>query len=398
MVTNVNFYQEKGEVVKKKRISRNIFALGTSSFFNDISSEMILPILPAFITMLGGGTFVIGLIGGMRKLIANLITVWSGYWSDKIGKRRIFIFHGYTISSLSKFALAFSKKWIHAVFFAGVERIGKGLRISATEAMIAESAPKYKGLGFGIHRALDTTGAIVGTLLVLILLQTYHCSFQTIIIYASIIGFISLIPLTTVKEKKQRSKSTEPFYKSFNKLSRNIKCFILTAGIFALAHFSYMFFLIKVSKFTPGDKVTPVLLYLIYNFVYAVGAIPLGMLTDKIGRRRVIVVGYLAFALTSIGFFYAQSLEAFAGLFALYGAARSLFEGNQRAFVADLAPARYKATSLGAFHTLTGILALTGNVVAGIIAKYISLNGVFIWGASVSFIAALFFLATRRKL
>jgi MFS family permease len=385
-------------MVKNKKISKNIYALGASSFFNDISTEMIMPILPAFIEILGGNMVVIGLIGGIRKLVANLVTVFSGYWSDRIGRRKIFIFNGYTISSLSKFALAFSKNWLHAIFFAGIERTGKGLRTAATDAIIAESSPQQKGLGFGIHRALDTTGAIVGTLFVLILLQSYRLSLQTIIIYASIIGFISLIPLTAIKEKKKQWKKSNHFYKSFNKLSKHVKYFIFVTGIFALAHFSYMFFLIKVSKVIPGDKIAPVFLYLIFNFFYAAGAIPLGLLTDKIGRKRVIISGYILFSILSVGFIYAQSILIFMPLFASYGLVRASIEGNQRAFVADLTPPQHKATTLGAFHTLIGMLALVGNVIAGTLSEYISINGVFVWGASVSFIAALFFLATRRRL
>ena len=172
---------------------------------------------------------------------------------------------------------------------------------------------------------------------------------------------------------------------------------IFVTGIFALAHFSYMFFLIKVSRTLPGNKITPVFLYLIYNFVYAAGAIPLGILTDKIGRKRVIVSGYILFSGISIGFIYAQSLATFILLFALYGIMRAITEGNQRAFVADLPPPRHKATTLGAFHTLIGMLALVGNIVAGIISEYISINGAFAWGAGVSFIAALFFLVSRRR-
>jgi MFS family permease len=284
--------------------------------------------------------------------------------------------------------LGLSKHWPFAVFFSGAERIGKGFRTPSTEAIIADSAPKQKGLGFGVHRALDTSGAIVGTIVTLILLSTFMVSFKTIIIVASTIGMISIIPLQAIKEKKPKPLKRTLMI-TLGKLPKRMKFFILAASIFSFANFSYMFFLLRVNG--------SVFLYLISVIFYAAGAIPMGLLTDKIGRRRVIAAGYALFSLVSITFFYAKSFSLFVVLFALYGIVNAIVEGNQRALVADLTSEREKGTSLGAFHSTTGVFSLIGNLAAGFLWKYVSPGSVFIMGGIVSFVATLTCISMRKK-
>ena len=379
-----------------KGISANIFLLGIVSFLNDLSSEMIMPILPMFVTALGGAGLTVGLVGGFRDSISSILKVFCGYWSDRTGKRKIFVFSGYVTSSLFKLLLAFSKTARHAVIFAGLERVGKGVRTAARDAIIAESMAKERGKGFGIHRALDTSGAILGSIVVFILFWLFGFSFKLIILIAGVIAFASLAPLHFVKERKTEPRGIT-LKIGLKKLPKSLKLFILISGIFALGNFSYMFFILMAQEaFT--DKLSgavPILLYVLFNIFYAGFAIPLGALSDKIGREKVIILGYLLFSLTSLGFAFLTSLPAFIVLFALYGITYAAVDGNQRAFVSDLSSRQLKATALGTFHTIVGLMALPASLIAGFLWQNIAPNITFIYGSIVGFISVFLFIAFR---
>ncbi len=373
------------------KISTNVILLGIVSFLNDLSSEMIMPILPMFITALGGGSIVVGLIGGLRDSISSILKVICGYWSDKTGKRKIFVSSGYLISSIFKLFLAFSQIWYHVLLFASLERVGKGLRTAPRDAIIADSMPKERGKGFGIHRSLDTFGAILGSILVFLLFWFLNFSFKIIILIASAIAFTSLIPLYFVSERKRKPQNIS-LNISLRTLPKSLKLFIVISTLFALSHFSYMFFILRAQEFFTGKSAIgiPILLYVLFNIFYAVFAVPFGTLSDKIGRKKVIVFGYLLFSLTSFGFAFANSLPFFIVLFALYGMVYAIVDGNQRAFVSDLASGDLRATALGTFHTTTGLAALPASVIAGFLWQ-IDPSFTFLYGALVSIISVILF-------
>jgi len=379
-----------------KEIGANIFLLGIVSFLNDLSSEMIMPILPMFITALGGGGLVVGLIGGLRDSISSILKVFAGYWSDKSGKRKIFVFSGYLTSALFKLFLAFSKIWQHVLIFAGLERIGKGLRTAARDAIIADSMPKEKGKGFGIHRAMDTSGAIGGSIIVFLLIWFFGYNFKSIILIAAILALLSLIPLYFVKERKREPQDIN-LKIGLKNLSRPLRLFILVSGIFSLANFSYMFFILRAQELFMGKLSVgvPILLYILFNTFYAVLAVPFGELSDKIGRKKVIVFGYLLFSLTSLGFAFFNSLTPFIVLFALYGIVYAMVDGNQRAYVSDLSSEELRATALGTFHTATGLMALPASLIAGFLWQ-INSSMPFIYSATVSIISIVLFIVCRN--
>ncbi len=211
----------------------NVLLLGLVNFLNDLSSEMIMPILPMFIKALGGGGLIVGLIGGLRDGISSVLKILSGYWSDKTGKRKIFVSSGYMTSSVFKLLLAFSKSWQHILIFSTLERVGKGLRSVPRDAIITESMPKERGKGFGIHRALDTSGAILGSIVVFLLYWLWAFDFRTIILIATILAFLSLIPLYFVKEKRKAPQHAN-LKISLKNLPQSLKLFILVSGVFAL--------------------------------------------------------------------------------------------------------------------------------------------------------------------
>jgi len=379
-----------------KGVSANILLLGIVSFLNDLSSEMIMPILPMFITALGGTGLTVGLIGGLRDGISSILKVFSGYWSDKSGKRKIFVFSGYLTSALFKLFLTFSKIWQHVLIFASLERIGKGLRTAPRDAIISDSMPKERGKGFGIHRAMDTSGAIAGSVVVFLLFWFLGFDFKLIIFIAAILAFLSLIPLYFIRERKREQQDVN-LKIGLKNLSKPLKLFILISGIFALANFSYMFFILRAREFFTGKLSIgiPILLYILFNVFYAVLAIPFGRLSDKIGRKKVIMLGYLLFSLTSLGFALFNSLMAFILLFALYGMVYAIVDGNQRAYISDLSSEKLRATALGTFHTAIGLTSLPASLIAGFLWQ-INPSITFIYGTVVSIISVIFFATFRN--
>ncbi len=377
---------------KSLGVSLNVLLLGLVSALNDISSEMIMPILPMFITALGGAGLVVGLVGGIRDSVSSLLKVFAGFWSDKSGKRKIFVVSGYVTSAIFKTILAFSRAWYSVMLFLGLERAGKGIRDAPRDAMIAESMPKKRGRGFGWHRTLDTSGAIVGSFFVFVLFWFLNFSFKNIILIAGLIAFVSLVPLSFVKEKKIQPKKIS-FKVSLKKLPKKLKFFIFIAGMFALANFSYMFFILKASESFSGKLSVgvPILLYILFSIFYAAFAIPAGNLSDKIGRKKVLLLGYSLFSLTSLGFAFFHSIILLIILFALYGVVFALVDGNQRAYVADLS-GKLKATALGTFHTTIGLITLPASLIAGFLWQTIMPSAAFIYASIISFISVLLFL------
>jgi len=340
---------------------------------------------------LGGNGFIVGLVGGLRESISNFLKVLGGYWSDKFGKRKIFVFSGYSISAFFKFLLSFSTHWTHVLSFSSLERIGKGVRTAPRDALIAESMPKEKGKGFGIHRALDTGGAILGSILVILLFWQLNLNFNQIILIASLIAFISLFPFYWVKEIPSK-KSLKSFKLAFKKLSFDLRMFILISTLFSLSNFTYMFFILRVQQLFSGKLsiLLPLFLYLIFNIFYASFSIPSGILSDRIGRRKVIRTGYLLFSLVCLGFVFANSFLFFLLLFSFYGIVYALVNGNQRAYVSDLSSPNLKATSLGIFHTLNGIAMLCSSLIAGILWQ-MNPSLTFLYGSVLSLVSFLLF-------
>ncbi|MFZ0034486.1 MAG: MFS transporter [Sedimentisphaerales bacterium] len=384
----------------KKGGFRNVILLSIVSFLNDLSSEMIMPILPMFLQSLGASGQIIGLVGGLRDSLSSILKVICGYLSDKTGKRKVFVYWGYGVSSFFKLFLSFSKMWPSAVVFASLERLGKGLRTAARDAIIAESvAISSRGKGFGIHRGLETIGAILGSAVAFMFLWFAHFQLSTIILIAAVIGLASLPPLRFVKEPEIQKQNAK-LKIGLAMLPKPLRLFIIVAGIFALGNFSYMFFVIRTQHLFTGDwsKAAPILLYVLFNIFYSALAIPLGSLSDKIGRQPVLIFGFTMFAVVTLGFAVFDSLGAYIVLFALYGVVLAAVDGTERAFVSDLAGANLKATALGTYHFVTGFAALPASMAAGILWEHISPVATFVFGSTAAFIAVIVFIAFHRSL
>jgi len=350
----------------------NVFLLGLVSLLTDLSSEMVMPILPMYITALGGTAFAVGLTGGLGDSVASALKVFSGYWSDKFGVRKPFVFWGYALSAMAKLSLAFSTVWQHAMIARSVERVGKGVREAPRDAIIADSTEyRVRGKAFGVHRAMDTTGAIGGSLLAFLLYWVFDFRFEWIILACAAVAFVALVPLFRVAEVRREPQKNRGLGISFKALPGQLRLFVLIAAIFALGNFTYMFFVLRAQdvfgeSFSDREAVgLAILLYALYNVVYAAVSIPAGVLSDRIGRGRILALGYLLFGLTCIGFAFLDSRASLVALFGVYGLVHALVVGAERAYACDLAPDDVRGTALGTLHAFMGLAALPAGLIAG---------------------------------
>ncbi len=367
------------------------------SFINDTASDMILPILPLFIKEIGGAGFALGLISGLGESIASLFKMLAGFWSDRLGKRKPFVFVGYSISSFCKLLFSVAVIWPQVLLLRVFERLGKGMRSAPRDAILAASTEaKTRGRGFGIHRAFDSGGAVFGSIISFVLFWVFNVEFRNIFLFAGIISFVSLIPLIFVKEQKYISHKATSLNFEIKNLSGSLKLFLAISTLFALGNFSYMFFVLKTQPYFYGRfaLAIPIILYIIYNISYAMFAIPSGLLSDKIGRKTVLFIGYGLFALVCVGFMFAHSLAFFIVLFLLFGLNYAFVDSNQRAFVSDLAPDDIRGTVLGTFHMLVSLVALPGGLIAGFLWD-LNPNFTFVYGAVISFIVVTLFSVVK---
>jgi MFS family permease len=379
---------------EERKGKKNIALLGATSFLNDFSSEMMLPILPFFLSSLGATPLLIGLVGGIRDSLDRLLRIVFGYLSDRAGKRKPFVYLGYITSAFFKFLMALSPNAVVASSSASLERIGKGIRDAPRDAMIGQFLPNKTGTGFGLHRMLDTAGAVFGSLAALLIIAYLAWSYNTIILIAAFVALISIGPLFLVKEPPFKPyRNMKGFRYALSKLPKELLAFNIIASLFALANFSYMFFILKA--YTTEGLVIPIALYVVFNIFYAAFAYPIGRHADKVGKRKIIVGGYMLFALVSLAFVHYSSLAALLVLFIFYGIANAAVKSVEPAYVTDMAPADLRATSLGTFQMMTGLAAIPSGLIAGYLWQYISPETTFMFGAVVAFAAAVL-LAIKR--
>jgi MFS family permease len=329
---------------------------------------------------LGASAVVVGLVEGAAETTASLLKVFSGYWSDKIARRKPFLLFGYGLSSLMKPLFAFSYIWPSVLAIRIAERVGKGIRNAPRDAIIAESCDTdVRGKAYGIHRAMDGLGSILGAVLGLILL--IYLGFRNVFLVAGIPSLIAVLLILFVREEKKTHIVTKSLQISLKTLTPQLKCFIIVATVFTLGHFGYAFLMLRVLDlgltidgwFTLGSNPTAMLLYAIFYVIYTIFTIPAGTLSDKIGRKPVIVIGYTLFGLTSLGLVFVSNLFSIIGLFML-------------------SPSELKATALGAFHTVTGLAALPAGLIAGLLWDMVSPEMTFIYGFVLSTVAVVLFM------
>ena len=390
---------------RKKLMSngtRNIILLGLISCFADISSEMVYPLIPLYLTAAFGATPVlVGLIEGIAESIASLLKVFSGYISDRFQHKKAIAFSGYATGLLYKIALIFATSWNGILSARVIDRFGKGIRTAPRDVMVSESADQNNmGKSFGIHKMLDMAGSAIGILLSFILLKKIGSnpkSYKMIFAISILPIVIALLLFFFVHEKKEKRQpmQREYFWKNISQLDHNLKLYLVIAFLFTLGNSSNSFLLLRAYNIG-FDSSTTILLYFIYNLTASLFAIPCGKLSDKIGRKHLLVGGYLTFSLVYFGFAFCTSKPLMILIFVVYGIYTAMTAGAERAFIAEIAPANLKGTMLGLHSTLVGIALLPASVIAGFLWDKIGVFAPFMFGGILSLIAALL-LATKMR-
>ena len=385
------------DAASQAKTGKNILLLGLVSLLNDISSEIIQPVLPLFLASLGGGSLAVGLVGGFSEGLPSLIKLLSGCWSDRMGRRKPLVVGGYALSALGKILLAAASSWPAVFALKSLERCGKGLRSAPRDAMISESASaEARGRGFGLHRAMDSAGAVIGSLLAYSLWQA-GLSYSSIFLVAGVLALLALLPFFKVKESYSTPKCDYSW--RLSDIPLDLGRFLVLACLFALGNFSYMFFILRAQGIFSGSQAaaSAILLYALFNLTYALLALPAGIWSDRIGRRKVLAAGYGLFALTALGFALVKSPAGLILLFALYGLVYALVDGSERAFVSDLSPSGLRGSALGLYSGALGLAAIASSLLAGAIWELWGPEITFIFGAGAAGLAAVGLMVWARS-
>ena len=353
-------------------VGLNIIALGVVSFFTDVSSEMIFPILPLFVTsILGAGKEVLGLIEGVADSISSIFDIFVGYFSDKLRRRKDFVVAGYGLSSVVKVGIAASTTWWHVLVMRALERLGKGVRTAPRDSIIAASiGKKTRGRAFGVHRAMDTFGAVIGPLLAYAILRwmgSGEAAYRSVFYAALIPAFIAVVVIIFfVREPKKSARIPRrgSFWKSIGETSIEFRKFLAVSVFFSLAYFSFAFFIVRASDIGVRTE-DVILLYVLYNVTYMLSSVPAGSLSDMIGRRPIIGGAFALYGIVCVGFAIASTWWHAAILFAIYGVFVAADESVNKAYISDLEPDERRGMALGAYNTAVAATYLPASLLIG---------------------------------
>ena len=380
----------------------NIVLLGLVSLFTDISTEMVYPILPLYLTaVMGAGPAIIGIIEGIAESLASIIKLFSGIIADRYGhKKRLAIF-GYASSPVNKIIILFSATWTGVLIARIIDRFGKGIRTAPRDAMVAESAGKAQlGKAFGLHKGLDLLGTAIGIILAWFILSFGDNEYKKIFLYSLIPAFIGLVILLFVKDKKQRianaPSSDKTIAFNWKNLDRRLKLFLVCIFLFTLGNSSNAFILLRAYNAGFSSR-GAILLYFIYNMTGSLLAFPAGMLSDKFGRKNLLCTGYFLYGIVYIGIGLMSNNIAFIALFVIYGFYSAMTAGIERALIVDIVPPENKAGALGLHAAIVGIGLLPASVIAGFLWTWLGPSAPFLFGGGLAFITCIGVFVILRK-
>ena len=373
-------------------LSPNVIRLGIVSLLTDISSEMIYPVTPIFLTsVLNAPMEVVGLIEGVAEATASIVGGISGFISDKIRRRRPLVFIGYFLSAISKLLIAAAGSWRFVLGARVSDRLGKGIRVAPRDALLSESVDDaHRGKAFGWHRAFDTIGAVAGPLAALVLLRL-EVNIRHVFAIAFIPAIAGVLVIPLVREMRGNPKTIVQGEADKTKGSRALpsifKRYLAVWSIFSLTNSSNVFLILKAKEV--GYSVVGVTaIYALYNAVYAAMSPYLGSLSDRLGRRSVLGSGFIVFAMVYIGFAFASSRFLIASLFMIYGIYMAATDGVAKAFAIDLVGRERRATAIGIMGGVTGISTLLASSVAGWLWESVGSYAVFLYGAAGAIVGA----------
>ena len=382
------------------RIPRQVVFLGLISLFTDVASEMLYPVTPIFLaSVLGASMASVGLIEGLAEVTAGFLKGYFGFLSDKLGKRSIFVVSGYSISALSKPLPGIFPQIFIVLISRVTDRIGKGIRTAPRDALLAGySNSNNTGAIFGFHRGMDTLGAVLGPLAALLLLRIYNYDYNIIFIIAFIPSAIAVAFTFFVKDKKvevERDKKLQ--YLSFWKQSPKVyKSLVILITIFSLVNSSDVFLILK-SRNISGSDTTAILGYVFYNAIYAAVSYPVGLISDKIGKKKIYIIGLLIFSMVYFGFAASNSFFLTWILFALYGIYAASTEGILKAWVSDLVSYEKTASAVGLITMLSSIAMFIGSILTGALWDAFGSSVPFYLSSGVSLVIAFSLFKIRKE-
>jgi len=402
-------------IINREKLSElpgNLWVASATSFLTDISSEMVLNILPLFMSsVLGIKTNIIGIIEGVAEATSSLLKVFSGWLSDKLHSRKWLAVAGYGLSALSKPFFYFANSWGAVAGVRWADRVGKGIRTAPRDALVADNVkPEQRGLAFGLHRAADTAGAMLGILIAALIVWRLQAgsarlaenTFRTVVLVSLIPAFLAVLVLAVGTKEVSIGGETHKVRISFKELGRDFTLFMLIVGIFDVGNSSDAFLVLRAQE--RGMSALNILLMLAaFNLIYTVVSTPAGALSDKLGRRKLIIGGWIVYALIYLGFALARSAVHVGLLYAAYGFYYGMAYGTAKAMVADLVPADLRGTAYGTYNAILGILDFPASLIAGLLWSGVGgWNGFgpsapFYFGAGMALLAAVLFVLWKPK-
>jgi MFS family permease len=382
-------------------ISRTVWILCIVSLFADIASEMLYPVIPVYLKGIGFTVLWIGVLEGLANFTAGISKGYFGKLSDEKGARLPFVKLGYFLSSISKPMMAVFTFPLWIFFARTVDRLGKGVRTAARDALLSQEATREtKARVFGLHRAMDTVGATLGPAIALLFLLLYPGQYKLIFYLAFIPGIISVLLIFLLNEKKQPSSTLKKgnffsFFSYWNIATPEYKRLVTGLLLFALVNSSDVFLLLKTKEIT-GSDTTTILAYVFYNLVFALASYPLGVLGDKLGVKKVFIAGMLIFAGVYAGFAFASSTEIIFLLFFLYGIYAAATEGITKAWITNIAHDTNTATAIGFYTSGQSICTLLASILAGVIWDLSGSAVTFSLTAVISVIVILYLLSALK--
>ncbi|MBI5455067.1 MAG: MFS transporter [Deltaproteobacteria bacterium] len=381
-------------------LGKNVFFTGLVSLFMDISSEMVYPLVPLFLTgVLGTTKTTVGIIEGIAEATASILKVFSGWLSDKLGKRKFLMTIGYGVSAASRPLLASSSTWFQVLTARFIDRVGKGVRTSPRDAIIADSTEKERlGLAYGFHRSMDTIGAVIGPGIAFALLFLSKDNLRLVFYASTIPGVIAVIIIILfIKEKKKtREEVREAPRLSISSFNGPFRRYLVVIAVFSLGNFADAFLVLQAENAGISRELIPVV-YVLFNIVYALSSAPLGALADRIGVKNMILGSFLLYSLIYLAVAFSTSAIHIWILFPVYGIYKGMTEGTQKAYLAILAPKEQRATAFGVYHTVAGVMLLPASIIAGYLWDNIGPYATFLFGSAMSFGAAVYFAFTGKQ-